>query len=45
MDMLLAEDPLLLLDDDSGKLTGTSHLDAGIGGALLVSSHSTASSR
>jgi hypothetical protein len=36
MDMLLAEDPLLLLDDDSGKLTGTSHLDTGIGGALLV---------
>jgi hypothetical protein len=37
MDMLLAEDLLLLLlDDDSGKLTGTSHLDAGIGGALLV---------
>lgn len=37
MDMLLAEDLLLLLlDDDSGKLSGTSYLDNGIGGALLM---------
>lgn len=35
--MLIAEDLLLLLlDDDSGKLTGTTFLDTGIGGALLV---------
>lgn len=34
---MIAEDLLLLLlDDDSGKLTGTSYLDAGIGGAVLV---------
>ena len=37
MDSLIAEDLLLLLlDDDSGKLTGTTHLDTGIGGAVLV---------
>jgi hypothetical protein len=37
MDMLIAEDLLLLLlDDDSGKLTNTTYLDVGIGGALLV---------
>jgi hypothetical protein len=37
MDSLIAEDLLLLmLDDDSGKLTGTTYLDTGIGGAVLV---------
>ena len=37
MTTLIAEDlVLLLLDDESGKLTNTSHLDTGIGGALLV---------
>jgi len=37
MTTLIAEDLLLLLlDDDTGKLTGTSYLDAGIGGAVLV---------
>ncbi|MEO7944318.1 MAG: GPP34 family phosphoprotein [Marmoricola sp.] len=37
MDTLIAEDLLLLLlDDDSGKLTGTTFLDTGIGGAILV---------
>ena len=35
--MLIAEDLLLLLlDDESGKLTNTTYLDAGLGGALLV---------
>src|SRR6476661_2888913 len=35
--MLIAEDLLLLLlDDETGKLTNTSYLDTGIGGALLV---------
>ena len=34
---LLAEDLLLLLlEDDSGKLTPTAYLDVGIGGAVLV---------
>ncbi len=37
MAMLIAEDLLLLLlDDESGKLTNTTYLDTGIGGALLV---------
>jgi hypothetical protein len=37
MTTLIAEDLLLLLlDDDSGKLTGTTYLDTGIGGAVLV---------
>ena len=37
MTTLIAEDlVLLLLDDESGRLTNTSHLDTGIGGALLV---------
>ena len=37
MTTLIAEDLLLLLlDDESGKLTGTTYLDTGIGGALLV---------
>ncbi len=37
MTTLIAEDLLLLLlDDDSGKLTHTTYLDVGIGGALLV---------
>ena len=37
MSTLIAEDLLLLLlDDDSGRLTGTTYLDAGIGGAVLV---------
>jgi hypothetical protein len=37
MDLLIAEDLLLLLlDDETGKLTGATYLDAGIGGALLV---------
>jgi hypothetical protein len=37
MDSLIAEDLLLLLlDDDSGKLSGTTYLDTGIGGAVLV---------
>jgi hypothetical protein len=35
--MLIAEDLLLLLlDDESGKMTNSSYLDTGIGGALLV---------
>jgi hypothetical protein len=35
--MLIAEELLLLLlDDESGKLTHATYLDAGIGGALLV---------
>jgi Golgi phosphoprotein 3 (GPP34) len=35
--MLIAEDLLLLLlDDESGKLTNSTYLDTGIGGALLV---------
>ena len=35
--MLIAEDLLLLLlDDETGKLTNTTYLDTGIGGALLV---------
>jgi len=35
--MLIAEDLLLLLlDDDSGKLTHASYLDTAVGGALLV---------
>lgn len=35
--MLIAEDLLLLLlDDESGKLTNTTYLNTGIGGALLV---------
>jgi hypothetical protein len=35
--MLIAEDLLLLLlDDESGKLTNATYLDTGIGGALLV---------
>jgi hypothetical protein len=37
MTTLIAENLLLLLlDDDSGKLTGTTYLDTGIGGAVLV---------
>jgi hypothetical protein len=37
MAMLIAEDLLLLLlDDESGKLTNATYLDAGLGGALLV---------
>jgi hypothetical protein len=37
MDSLIAEDLLLLLlDDDSGRLTGATRLEPGIGGALLV---------
>ncbi len=37
MDTLIAEDLLLLLlDDSSGKLSGTSYLETGIGGAVLV---------
>lgn len=37
MTTLIAEDLLLLLlEDDSGKLTNTTYLDVGIGGALLV---------
>ena len=37
MATLIAEDLLLLLlDDDSGKLTNATYLDTGIGGALLV---------
>ena len=36
MDTLLAEDLLLLLLDDSGRLTRTTDLDTGIGGALLM---------
>ncbi len=37
MTTLIAEDLLLLLlDDESGKLTSTTYLDTGIGGALLV---------
>jgi hypothetical protein len=37
VDILLAEDLLLLLlDDDSGKLTAPTYLDTGIGGALLM---------
>ncbi len=37
MAMLIAEDLLLLLlDDESGKLTNSTYLDTGIGGALLV---------
>ena len=37
MTTLIAEDlVLLLLDDESGKFTNASHLDTGIGGALLV---------
>ena len=37
MAMLIAEDLLLLvLDDESGKLTNTTYLDTGIGGTLLV---------
>ena len=37
MTTLIAEDlVLLLLDDESGKLTNASYLDTGIGGALLV---------
>ena len=37
MNTLIAEDLLLLLlDDDSGKLTGPTYLDTGIGGAVLV---------
>lgn len=37
MTTLIAEDLLLLLlEDDSGKLTNTTFLDVGIGGALLV---------
>lgn len=36
-DTLIAEDFLLLvLDDESGKLNGTSFLDVGLGGALLI---------
>jgi hypothetical protein len=37
MTTLIAEDLLLLLlEDDTGKLTNSTHLDVGIGGALLV---------
>ena len=37
MATLIAEDLLLLLlDDESGKLTNATFLDAGLGGALLV---------
>jgi hypothetical protein len=37
MATLIAEDLLLLLlDDESGKLTNATYLDAGLGGALLV---------
>jgi hypothetical protein len=37
MTTLIAEDLLLLLlDDDSGKLTGTTYFDTGVGGAVLV---------
>ena len=37
MTTLIAEDlVLLLLEDDSGKLTNTTYVDVGIGGALLV---------
>ena len=37
MTTLIAEDLLLLLlDDESGKLTATTYLDTGIGGAVLV---------
>jgi hypothetical protein len=37
MTTLIAEDlVLLLLDDESGKLRNATHLDTGIGGALLV---------
>ena len=37
MDTLIAQDLLLLLlEDESGKLTNTGHLDIGIGGAMLV---------
>ncbi len=36
MTTLIAEDLLLLLlEDDSGKLTNTTYLDVGIGGALV----------
>ncbi len=37
MDTLIAEDLLLLLlDDESGRLSGTTYLDTGIGGAVLI---------
>ena len=37
MAMLIAEDLLLLLlDDESGKLTNATYLDSSLGGALLV---------
>lgn len=37
MDTLIAQDLLLLLlEDDTGKMTHTTHLETGIGGALLM---------